>query len=288
VTATVEDTGGPGPASGVSAVEVVLATPDGFRPQVRLRRDSADGAWHGTHVVAPGRAGSVRATFVDLEDRADNLRVIRLDAGAPSVSVRSAVDLRRPRLLSVDVAPTRVDTHRAPATVRIRAHLTDDVGVVSVVGGLVLGRRDEAETNTVLHLRSGTARDGFYTGRVTIAPGHPGTWFAGVHFADGAHQVFRDLPHPPTVVVVDRRDRTRPTTARPRVVPSDVDVRAGDRTVAVSVRARCRLGRGSRASAAASRARDAVGHAAASDLRHPARRRVEWACGVAPLRCCRG
>jgi hypothetical protein len=241
----VDDLGGPGPATGTERVLVGFgespSLDEGFVPTVRLVQDST-GDWVGSIFVPRWRhPGSVRLG-VTLVDRAGNFRFVEAAdlaaAGFPStVTVSSVADRTPPRLTSLRIRPTIVDTRGGPRAVRVTATALDGqsgVNTIQILGlgpvkmtkvpgtrGTFSGTRDVCTWtrpgirriyDVWLEDRSGNVRD--YGSRALGAAGFD-----------------RDL------TIVSRHDTTPPAITRLHLEPTLVDVRSTDQTATVRVRA---------------------------------------------------
>jgi hypothetical protein len=139
VEATVSDTGGPGPASGIQAV-VVYSSPDVSTvhtadASARLRPTPA-GTWAGDLVIARGSTpGRWLIREVDVFDRVDHQRqIVTRDlvamGAAYSFTVVGPADAQRPVLEALTVTPGRVEGASFPLRVTVRARASDDLAGV--------------------------------------------------------------------------------------------------------------------------------------------------------------
>ena len=169
VTARAVDTGGPGPATGVTSIGVfvgVVAKPKiGGDNQIVRLTPTPDGTWTGLVTVPQWgvRDPVWRVHQVYVQDAAGNLRVMTLDqlvaAGlSPELSVTSSRDVDEPDVADVTVSPRRVDVRRGARWVQFGVRAVDATsGVRTVTVG-----------QTILHRVSGTTTDGWWRGRVRV------------------------------------------------------------------------------------------------------------------------
>lgn len=166
-----DDTGGPGPAVGISKVELEYAIPgvDGLA-YVRMTKQ-ADGTWAGTRPFfrRAYRLGQRQVANVALTDGAGNVRVYRrgeLHALGEDVTftlTHDGVDLTPPELVELAVSPLgRISTTRRGRTVTVRAHLRDDTAVVDA--DMILNHEGEYP----LSLVQGNHADGWWQTRFRI------------------------------------------------------------------------------------------------------------------------
>jgi hypothetical protein len=253
VTVTAEDTGGPGPATGLRSVGVAIT--EGVNPLGRTfpLQPAGGNTWRGTVVVPPGTSLDGRyglaVTAVDAVAKTfgrspnyvyvgpEELRALGSDPGLTVVSDRR--DQQQPTMVSLGVSATRIDSRGGDRVLRLRARWKDDLaGVrrIEVGAGAVGGTR--------LHLQRGTHRDGVWTGRITV-----GRW-VGTQTAQlyvkafdrvGArrvygHKALRDKGFPSRIAIVARRDDDGPLPSAVSALPAELDVRQGDGRVPVRVR----------------------------------------------------
>ncbi|HEX7187997.1 MAG TPA: hypothetical protein VF423_07215 [Actinomycetes bacterium] len=242
--AQVGDSGGPGPASGVSIVSVFLRHSDGGRwHEARMRQD-AGGSWSGGVRLWPGvRPGDWNIVSVALRDAAGQAAryggaELAARTTVDHVTVRAHKDRRRPRLLDhTMVAASDPSTGRR--WVRVRVEATDRFGIESLTASFSREGGGFTEVER-LPRRAGTARSGVW-GRRVVIPGDAagGRWSAAVEARDRSGHV-TSIGHggkPPTVLVPSRTDRSAPTVEVRSFTPGVVDVRNADGVVAVDVRA---------------------------------------------------
>jgi hypothetical protein len=250
VSVLADDTGGPGPASGLRSVHVVAATdPWPVREVFADLRPGADGVWRGTFLVHPGLLGGFDLSAVRVVDRAGYWRELET-AGLASLGiadgfvVRGPRDRQPPRLERLSLGTRQVDVRRHGGVVTARARVLDDLGVSAVWFRVTHAASGRDPVSTTLTRDTGTARRGVWRGAVTVPPGsRPGTWNVQVTVLDrlwnrtrlrGAELVALGLPG--TIEVRSHRDSTPPNVSVVSVSPLPVDTRAGDAAVHVRVR----------------------------------------------------
>lgn len=165
----------------------------------------------------------------------DNLCIV----DAQDDSVRCRYDEEPPVAVKTLVDPGAVDVTEADADVAVRVHATDDTGVRSVQ--VWLGDRNNGVALSVdwPELVSGTDRDGWWTGRVTVPRWTaPGPLYADVTVTDRQGRSSVDSVGPAVLQVSDQDPDTQgPQMTLNQVTPSAIDVRTGSRDVTVSVHA---------------------------------------------------
>lgn len=145
----------------------------------------------------------------------------QLPSGQGRFTVLGTFDSNPPSITSATLTPDHVDTLSAAARVTVRVHAVDVEGVTAVTYYLTTRANDGSEPRIVsaeLTLTSGTARDGDWTGSVTIPQGTPPDVYVSQalitdtrHYGSysGASSPFAGtsgqlpLPGDPTVTVVD-------------------------------------------------------------------------------------
>ena len=171
VRVTVEDTGGPGPLTGIHDVAIGWArNPRYIGNQMPVRHTSGN-VWTGTLTLHPGevRTGPAAVSAVFLTDWAGNHRDYRHDELAAMGFALGfditapAVDSQRPQLRELTITPAVVDVRRRSETVTLSAHLTD-VGTGVRWAEAWFGGASEFEGP--LRLVRGTRHDGVW--RVTM------------------------------------------------------------------------------------------------------------------------
>ena len=187
VTVQVDDTGGPGPATGISRVSVVVGVPPAAKQDHAefLRLDltqQGPSTWSGT-VTVP-RVGSGRTWYVfevDVTDGAGNTRSMvssyfQAAPWSPQMTVVRPVNSVPPAVLALHATP-RVDVRRRPGYVAFRAHVADPdeaaTARVVVRTSQQLGDGASRLTETPLRLVSGTPKDGWWRGRLQLRRGTP-------------------------------------------------------------------------------------------------------------------
>jgi hypothetical protein len=255
VTAVVDDTGGPGPATGVQRVLVTLSVAGGLDRQngyvPQLLTPAGDGrTWQGTLTVPPGVEPGQWSAELTVADNAyaevvlgpDELRAMGSDS---EVTVQSsAIDETPPALRGLTVSRKKVDTRKSSrrVTVTVRA---GDVG--SGLAEVVVFAHDDVghgAASAVLRLVSGTRTSGTWRASMAI-PRWAGnsSWKLAVFLRDRLNRGNRvssvDLRHRGQVsalTVRSRSDRTFPRFSDLRVSPKTIDVRNADGVLRVSAR----------------------------------------------------
>jgi hypothetical protein len=249
VIAATQDTGGPGPASGVRYVWVSLEHGNGNLEGVKLQRN-ASGDWVGTVTIWRWtKPGPWRVSQALLRDRAghetlygNNEDVVPFDNTFTVVSTRDDV---RPDLTAFTLAPNTVDTTHGERGMRFTARATDDLsGVRQVVVGLVSPTLRRSSFARLLKV-PGTADS--FAGRAVmpswIATSKWKVWFVYVIDRAGNYRLYyaprlKELGFKTDFSVVSHRDTTEPTLVRFNRSPSILDVRTADATVTVTVHAK--------------------------------------------------
>ena len=249
ITATATDDGGPGPATGVRAVDVGLTGGLGLGLVVELARQD-DGTWRGRVPVPRGtRPGTHTVQYVRVRDgsgfgnQRDYSTADLREMGQPvDVEVVSRRDRRGPQLQSLSLSRSSVDLDRSAQTVRVTARVTDNLAGTDVVA------METDVGHTALRLHRGTRLDGTWTGKLRIprwswTGGSPYPLFFVLRDRVGRDRsiysdelVSRGLPSRLTVTS-SRKDTTDPRLRRVTAEPATVDVTAGDAEVEVTLRA---------------------------------------------------
>ena len=255
VTAVVEDTGGPGPATGVERVVATLAIPGSRDTQhasvAGLLAPTGDGrTWQGSITVPPGVASGAWSAGLTVVDKAyaevvlgpDELRAKGSD---PAVTVTSAgIDTTAPALRTLTVSRKQVDTRQATRRVTMTVHATDARAGLSKVVARARAKDGLREATTALRLVAGTRSSGTWRGSLVI-PRWAGnsSWRLTAHLADRLHNTTTLNPtklarrgQPSSVAVRSLSDRTRPTFTDIRIRPRTIDVRNADGVLRVSAR----------------------------------------------------
>jgi hypothetical protein len=250
VTMQVEDTGGPGAASGVEHVGMTLMAPDWGTGLGMTARHLSGDTWTGTVTVPRGAPpGEYRPQFLTLIDRAGNSpgeeHVAELLSRAPfdvALDVTSSdPDQTPPTVTGVSIRPNRVDTRRKPRKVHVTVDVRDDNSGVADVSTTLEGHGRRLP----LDLQQ---RDGQWVGSVTV-PRWLGRdarrWrLSNLAVRDRLQnlRVYRRGAEIDAVGESGLRVRSGPKDAASprvrsiRVRPRDVDVRVEDRRVRFVVR----------------------------------------------------
>lgn len=202
-------------ASGVSAVSFCPLEPfsGGFTNLAcgdarRVSGTEANGVWSTTITVPRGAPGGTWDVEVDVFDHVghaaywqgpDNAAATpdanypTLPAGQGRFTVRGAArDTHPPTLDSADLGATTLRTLAQAASVTISVHARDLEGVTEVAANLnQLGDSTAIATELIdLRLVSGTARDGIWSGRLTLPQGAPpDDYYLAVYLQDSSHWV---------------------------------------------------------------------------------------------------
>lgn len=255
--ATVVDSGGPGPASGIAEVYVWIGeTPDAELGHGFPLRPATDGSYAATltsgtgpvfHDTFPG-PGRWFIRAVTVSDRADNskdwLRA-ELDAmGSPAgFTVAAAADRVAPRLERLTVTPLRVDTRGRTRSVRLLAHVRDSGAGVALVRARMRLSFEVRHRMRLQRVR-GTAVNGWWQGRWTLPRWHSGTITVKLDVVDyrANFRVYsakrlRARGEPWRLQMTGGLDRWPPTVLAGSVLirPAAVDVRARDGAVRITV-----------------------------------------------------
>ena len=255
VVATATDVGGPGPATGVESIWMDVVGLSVGGPFLTLR-PATDGTFTGTFRVPRGVAGgNWSAMSLIVTDKASNERRYEeaaRDFPQASVEIRSVADRARPRIESFTLSRSTADTRNGPVRVRLRATLTDDVGLPSrfAVHGDAESSSDAVTTlprdskSYWLRRVSGGPRHGVWAATVVMKRwDRPGPWFFGLDVVDRSGRWTAldrsDVPMPPFRLVA-AKDRDEPRAADLSSSSTLLDVRSGASSVTVSVRLRDR------------------------------------------------
>lgn len=252
VTMEVQDTGGPGAASGVSRVGATLTAPNwGIGLGLTARHQSGN-TWTATATVPRGAPpGEYRLHNLSLVDRAGNSpgeehinEVLSQRPFDVALDVTSDdPDTTAPTASDVSISPNRVDTRRKARTVRVAMGAQDDLSGIASVRTSLQGHGRSLSLDL-------TERDGRWVGAVKIPRWlgkKPQRWRLGnVALRDRVEnwRVYRRgaeldaLGETGLRVRSGPRDGATPVLRSGRVRPRDVDVRVEDRRVRFVVRLR--------------------------------------------------
>lgn len=255
IEATVLDTGGPGPASGVKGVEVfavpIVNAPPSLHPSAKLRPTSA-GTWAGDFVIRRGfTPGPWAIVEVSLVDGAQHQRqYANKDLAAlgftSTFTVVGPADHTLPALETLTVTPSRVEGQRFPVRVTVRATARDDLAGVKAIrvsaqqgeGGKyrrarlqrVSGGQGAVPSSWVGTLTFGQRRDvGAWRLRTDLFD-----WLDRQVIVDHRRLHSLGLPNGITVRSVDRG---QPVLLDARRTPVTVDARTRDGLLSVRIRA---------------------------------------------------
>ncbi len=165
----------------------------------------------------------------------DNLCIV----DAEDESVRCRYDEQPPVAVRTVVDPGAVDVTNADAEVTVRVHATDDTGVNMVQVSFAAGNNGVAVGAPWLELVSGTDRDGWWQGSVTVPRWTaPGPLYAAVTVTDRHGRQAWGGGVPVVLQVADANPDTQgPRMTVDQVAPGAIDVRTQSRNVTVSVHA---------------------------------------------------
>jgi hypothetical protein len=250
LTVTVTDTGGPGPAAGVGRVLAQLWGPQGkVTPEHPVRMlHGADDTWTARLAVPRGSVPGTYTAHLAVHDLAGNVSVAGAGTDVPlpsaAVTVTSVADGTAPRLMTLSLGRTAVDTRTKAAHVTVTARATD--GRAGVKRVLVTAGNDQRSTSVLLQRVAGTAADGRWRGTLTVPRWLGSTaWRLQVGVVDGVVNVrtygwaaLGTLKHADRTITV----RSRADGAAPRgsltVTPTSVNVGGQSQVVTLRVRAR--------------------------------------------------
>lgn len=251
ITATADDTGGPGPAVGLRRIDVGVNGPrDSFKP-VTLAQ-GASGNWTGTFRVRKWEPGGTwRIHDVDVTDRVGQTvfygfegRNLGAIPGTHAFTVTSVVDPTPPQLTAVSFRRHRVNTTHRARYVRVTARAVDrQTGIAQVVVAAI-APDETAFPAAQLRRVPGTAHQ--YRGRIRMPRFIPtGRWPLLAIVANRTDRyrfygpgALSRLGAPRALTVRSSRDRTRPILKRFHSRPSAVDVRTTGQALTVTLRAR--------------------------------------------------
>ena len=201
--------------------------------------DTVDGGDQGDDLS--GGSGDDELTGGDGVDDVDggtgsNLCIV----DAEDESVRCRYDEQPPVLAGTVVDPGTVDVTKADAQVAVRVHATDDTGVTMVQGYLAEGNNGVALRIDSMALVSGTDRDGWWEGTLTVPRYTPAVPLqADITVTDRLGRDVSTWGEGPVVLqVVDANPDTQgPQMTLEQLSPTAIDVRTRSRDVTVSVHA---------------------------------------------------
>jgi hypothetical protein len=250
LTVTVADTGGPGPAAGVARVVAQLWGPQGkVAPEHPARMQPGAGdTWTARLAVPRGSVPGRYTAHLAVHDLAGNVALAGAgtDVLLPSaaVTVTSVADSAAPRLMTLRVSRTTVDTRNKPAHLTVTARATD--GRAGVKRLLVTAGNVSRSTSVLLQRVAGTAADGRWRGTLTV-PRWLGTtsWRLQVGVVDDVVNVrtygwaaLGALPHADRAITVRSRSDQASPRATLTMTPTIVDVSSQSQVVTLRVRAR--------------------------------------------------
>jgi hypothetical protein len=250
--ATAEDTGGPGAASGVVGGTVYVSFDDSgnFSLSAPLEPDGK-GSLVGTLTILPAYATATRYLSVGVTDAAGNGTTYSTEdletMGMPTTfTTTTTPDAAPPAVRTVRFSSTIVDTRRHARVLTVRIRATDDSGVAAM--RIWLWGSSVRHSGGRMALTSGTPKDGVWVARLRI-PRWQGNSVAklAVEMSDLDNRWRNYGPkrlaaigQRGTVRILSRTDPAPPTVRLRSVRPGTVDVRTGKQTATVLVRVRDR------------------------------------------------
>jgi hypothetical protein len=256
VTAVVEDTGGPGPATGLERVLATLSVPGSLDTQHTsaggLLAPTGDGrTWQGNITVPPGVASGAWSAGLTVADKAyaevvlgpDELRAMGTD---PAVTVTSAgIDESGPAVKALTLSRKKVDTRKATRRVTVTVHATDAGAGLAKVVARARAKNGQREAKTPLRLVAGSRSSGTWRGSLVIPrwTGTTSSWRLTAHLGDRLHNTTTLNPPklarrglPSSITGRSLSDRTKPSFSDIRITPKTIDVRNADQRLRVSAR----------------------------------------------------
>lgn len=162
-----------GKNSGVALASARVRGPGGFLRDVVLIKDQQDqGYFSASIMVAAPQPGFYKLESITLTDTHGNSGVFTKpyfdDSFGPGAEVYAGPDEEGPEVLDFTISPLVVDTSDGPATVTMRARVSDPLAGASQVdaGGPIPGR--DAYAGAWLMLTEGDVHDGIWTGQVDL------------------------------------------------------------------------------------------------------------------------
>jgi hypothetical protein len=224
----------------------------GFNRDNRVDGDALDGIYK-TIICLPAHspAGTWTVSNLWLQDAVGNQTNIPgttlAQAGFPtSFEQTSTGDTEPPRLRSLSLSTSTIDTSAAPATIHVTAHLTDnDTGVASVGARFLTGTLYHVDVQAGLWLKSGTLNDGIFEGDVVV-PRYYRRGFSelsvGLRDAAGTQdQLYGDqlaaIGAPRGITQTGADDSNAPVIRSVAMSPGPVDTSTSPAAVRVTVRA---------------------------------------------------
>jgi len=233
---TATDEGGPGPASGVAQVSLLL-------PRANIPLSLADdGSWQAQPLVTPGQwQPGVERPAISVRDTAGNVRYVPSEQLPDyGITVLTRRDRAAPVLRTLRISRLAVDTTKRAGTVPVTARVTDNrSGVLSVLVRAV----GSGFALTKLRRVSGGRLDGLWRGDLRVS-----RWQRSGRLQLAA--ILKDRTRnrtlygtrrlaaagfPTHLAVTSKPDPTRAVVHSTSLTPTAVDVRAADATVTVDV-----------------------------------------------------
>jgi len=247
------DAGGPGPASGIATMYVLVAPDTGGFEEQLYPSLGVDGRWAATMTIYPGqRSGQWSVHEISMTDRAGLIGFLADDqldgrvGGANGFTVQGPVDRAPPRLTSFSLKRTSVTVRGRSTRVGVRAVATDDLVVRSVTA-----YAQNARTHRTVQAELDRTGTGSWSGGLPVrAWNDNGRWTLGATVRDGAgHQHKYGVgprftnPSPGLAGVAftvrgGGTDHQGPQLLSVQVRPTLVDVRSADRVLTVLVHLR--------------------------------------------------
>jgi hypothetical protein len=252
-TATAEDTGGPGAPSGVAGATVYVSFDDSGNWNLRApMKPDGNGGLVGTLTILKQYRTATRYVSLSVDDVAGNRTTYSTadleQMGLPTTfTTVTTPDTGKPAVRTVRLSTRTIDTRAHRATLGIKVRATDD----SAVKAIRVGLWGSPIRSSTAHLRlvAGTAADGTWQGRISV-PRWQGNSTAKLaievtDLVDGYRiygpKKLAAIGQPGTVRVLSRTDTEEPRLRLQAVTPTSVDLRSGEQSVTVAVRATDRL-----------------------------------------------
>lgn len=168
--------------SGVALASARVRGPGGFLRDVVLTKDQQEQQEHSASIlVAAPQPGFYKLESVTLTDTHGNTGVFTKpyfdDSFGPGTEVYAGPDEEGPEVLDFTISPRVVDTSDGPATVTVRAHVSDPLAGANQVS--VAGRIPARDPyfSAWMNLTEGDLHDGVWSGQVKL-PRHsvPGVY----------------------------------------------------------------------------------------------------------------
>ncbi|MFY9913727.1 MAG: Ig-like domain-containing protein [Nocardioidaceae bacterium] len=249
-TVTANDTGGPGPASGVSAVSVSVVSSNYLSSAYANLRKKPGGTWAGSATIPRWTAsGSWQVSGVSLSDKAGNSRYYStadLTGSYPvNFSVTSNPDTTAPKITAFSFTPGAINTTASSRSITMTAKATDSQsGVAGVYVSASSVKKSSKSAFAFLRKVKGTPST--YRGSMLISR-WVGTSGWRITSLSASDRVFNSTSYTYAQLGARHFKRTFSVTsgtdaAKPRLgsfarSPAKIDVRKKTRSMAAVVRA---------------------------------------------------